>query len=1052
MYYTTARLCHGVHLAAAIWLAVSAIVLSSEQVYAQEAQPGLDILSNMYYADALVHSPNMRAGSTDEPGRMVAMIATAIGKTASVASSLQSFGAEILFRDDIVGYLRIALAIEEWNNIRRIDGIIASRIEGNPSPMGWIETKRLRQWTVSRGYRAMMPLSVTVDSSSGPGGRDRDPHATRPLNAATFSTPSAVDDAFGLLDFRSRHPSFDGRGVTVAIFETNATQAAVDHPALSAPSLDIHGAPQSKILAVRAATDEGVVHDLEEIVATESVYWRHAGIGVVLPAAGRYRFGRVVVDERLYGVLWEPSSATAWIDLNQNGNFLDDPLSHVGDISLPTRASKSAAWAAHGYLLTSTANELRVHRLGGSHHPSMTASVAAGSRRADHLAVGVAPAARLFLSDSGSGSVSAFLEGLIVTARRPEIDVISISQLAPVSMPASDAQLTAVIVDRIVSEYNRLIVQGVGNSGGAEQAATSGSLALSVGAMANRESLRRFFEKKASLREFVWGYSERGPNSLGSLRPLIVGPAEWISADNCDAEASQRSSVLLPRCHALSSGTSAATPAVAGLAAILLSAGRQSGRNFSAMQVREALLLSARFLSGVRPVDQGFGVPQIERAWQILLGTKTERLEVLAPVRHVLNHSDHEAGLYFREGWEPGRRETVEIRLRRTSQDRSSKSYALRLRGDSETFHVIDRVTLSAECLTSVHVTIAPGSVGIKSAILEVLELSTGLAIARIPLTVVVAQPLTPGRAVTLRAKLEARGRIEYVFAVPPQATFLSVRVRRSCETSVQLFEPAGFLHQRNTPLWLVSTSEPSDERFSIPDPMPGTWIMIAQRRAEACVDSPADLTAELTIQKATIQPRRRSIRLRGVKIDATATADLELRAYAGTSTRYEAGTAAEVINIDVTQETSLLSIVQELASLTDGLYLYNCTGSLCYRYAVLPPGTQPRSISLAQPEIGRWKLVWLRPASTRSTDTTNSIRIALAARVPLSCRAVDETNKSLLPQHRQRCVVPTSHEQRRNGATLIVAATKHEVTGPAFEPLLGVVDFQAARVATKAH
>src|SRR2546425_11150550 len=60
-------------------------------------------------------------------------------------------------------------------------------------------------------------------------------------------------------------------------------------------------------------------------------------------------------------------------------------------------------------------------------------------------------------------------------------------------------------------------------------------------------------------------------------------------------------------------------PYVAGLAACLMSALAQEGRTPDGAEVRAALQVGAAGLPGASVLDQGAGVPQLERAYRWLL-------------------------------------------------------------------------------------------------------------------------------------------------------------------------------------------------------------------------------------------------------------------------------------------------------------------------------------------------------------------------------------------------------------------------------------------------
>jgi subtilisin family serine protease len=91
-------------------------------------------------------------------------------------------------------------------------------------------------------------------------------------------------------------------------------------------------------------------------------------------------------------------------------------------------------------------------------------------------------------------------------------------------------------------------------------------------------------------------------------------------------------------------GTSMAAPHVAGLAARLLSGLTAEGRTVSAETVRRALMASGRALPGGTFLDQGAGQPDLLRAWDLLRHTPEPRLEVQA-VGHGVSAAMHWGGL-----------------------------------------------------------------------------------------------------------------------------------------------------------------------------------------------------------------------------------------------------------------------------------------------------------------------------------------------------------------------------------------------------------------------
>ena len=78
--------------------------------------------------------------------------------------------------------------------------------------------------------------------------------AALPLLTAAQSTESgytAVEDV-GIREWRAEHPTFDGRGVTIALLETGTIE--FEHPAFG-PALTLDGKPVSKLAGIINALD-----------------------------------------------------------------------------------------------------------------------------------------------------------------------------------------------------------------------------------------------------------------------------------------------------------------------------------------------------------------------------------------------------------------------------------------------------------------------------------------------------------------------------------------------------------------------------------------------------------------------------------------------------------------------------------------------------------------------------------------------------------------------------------------------------------------------------
>jgi subtilisin family serine protease len=230
-------------------------------------------------------------------------------------------------------------------------------------------------------------------------------------------------------------------------------------------------------------------------------------------------------------------------------------------------------------------------------HGTHVASIIAGTGQAsDGENTGVAPGADLLIAKVCSGAgcpESAILAGM-EWAVKHGARVINLSLGGPNSAAEDPLELA---VDRLTVKHGTLFVTAAGNDGafGAETVSSPGSAnaALTVGAVDDQDAVAQF--------------SGRGPRVHdAALKPEIVAPGVEIMAAR-----SRFSSRGKPRDRYMSmSGTSMATPHVAGAAAILA----QRHPDWTAARLKAGLIASAKPLEGVGVFAQGAGRVDVARS------------------------------------------------------------------------------------------------------------------------------------------------------------------------------------------------------------------------------------------------------------------------------------------------------------------------------------------------------------------------------------------------------------------------------------------------------
>ncbi|MEU0248849.1 S8 family peptidase [Streptomyces sp. NPDC006235] len=233
-------------------------------------------------------------------------------------------------------------------------------------------------------------------------------------------------------------------------------------------------------------------------------------------------------------------------------------------------------------------------------HGTHVASIAAGTgAKSGGKYKGVAPGAKIIngkvLDDGGFGSDSEVLAG-IEWAAAEGADVVNMS-LGGGDTPAIDPLEAA--VNKLSEEKGILFAIAAGNEGdfGEQTIGSPGSAeaALTVGAVDDKDVLADF--------------SSRGPGMDGALKPDVTAPGVDITAASAPGNQIAAEVGEKPAGYMTISGTSMATPHVAGAAAIL----KQQHPEWKYPELKGALTGSTKG-GKYTPFQQGSGRIQVDQA------------------------------------------------------------------------------------------------------------------------------------------------------------------------------------------------------------------------------------------------------------------------------------------------------------------------------------------------------------------------------------------------------------------------------------------------------
>ena len=430
--------------------------------------------------------------------------------------------------------------------------------------------------------------------------------------------------------FRAAHPTYDGRGVLIAILDSGIDPGV---PGLIATST---GAP--KIIELRDFSGEGRVALAAFPAPTSAELKGAARIGRLTTATTWYRgvfrelpLGRPPAsdvngngrntDEFPVIVVKASDGWVAFLDTNLDGSFEDEmPLHDYRQgretISFGTRPITIVSNFSEAPPDDTPVLDLFFDNSG---HGTHVAGIAAGYNLYDVAGFhGVAPGAQLIglkIANNARGGVTvhaSMMRAIDYAARYAAQRNLPL--VLNMSFGVGNEHEGRAVIDSIVDAFllghpDAVFAIAAGNDGpGLSTLGFPGSadLALSVGATFPGVFARPPQPGVPPARDVLGWFSSRGGEVA---KPDIVAPGIAFST--------------VPRWdtgNEVKVGTSMATPYAAGLAATLASALVQEGRRASAVEIVQALRVAARPFAGARVIDEGAGMPVLETAYAWLVG------------------------------------------------------------------------------------------------------------------------------------------------------------------------------------------------------------------------------------------------------------------------------------------------------------------------------------------------------------------------------------------------------------------------------------------------
>ncbi len=810
----------------------------------------------------------VRAKATGKTDGIV-LLATRLGATDSVLRAVEALGGRVRTRFDDVGYARVRLPLAQFARVRALPGVIATRIEGG-------QFYANDQGTDPAAMKLLGRLGPKPDSARHP--------TLPPLPAAALAaeSPYVPIATLGVHRLRAAHPTFDGRGVTIAVLEggtldflhpslQGAKQLTGDSvakirgvidPALyeSADAADALASDRTALLTADTVPDRGTVRRTGVIDASDGTFMLE-GHMYHAPHPGRFSVGMYHGGPRRgptvdYGVAWDEARGLVWVDANRNFDLRDEtPLTDInrkfsaGWLHRDSTAAHPQSSVSFAVAFDSADGGVRVYE-GTQFHQTMVAGSAAGEHVLGGAATGMAPAAQVVIVDA-DGGLGSEIEAFVRAERDPRVDVITCSQPME-TFPGSGESILSLVLTRAIARYQKPVFVAAGNSGPlmtvtGDVDATEG--VISVGASIERATYQVDFGWDVTDAGALIPYSSRGPSGAGALKPDLVAPALLLTAQPCSMPPRPQGPTLyaIPKCYMLGGGTSNATPTAAGAAAVLMSAAKQQHRPYDAVHIAWAMRMGARPMAGYAVHEQGHGLVDVVHAWDLLQRAPAELpvIETEAPVHtalaRYLHTPGHGVGLYEREGWAAGDTGTRIVTLTRRTGPTGAVRYRLQWSGNDGTFSAPTVVTLPRGTPVEVPVHLAPRSSGVHSAALDVLDPSTGVPVHSVLATVIAAEPFTPATGYTVHAVQHVLWpRSTSVFVnVPPGAEMMRVtlhvgrgryKLRTEDSESGDNLESLSYFKGYRYPaegMTFVTAGQSGVELF--PHPRSGVWELLVE-------------------------------------------------------------------------------------------------------------------------------------------------------------------------------------------------------------------------------
>jgi len=804
----------------------------------------------------------------------------------------------------------------------------------------------------------------------------------------------------GLTALWKAHPEADGRGTRVVVADEGLDLL---HPELQ-EARDAEGQVVSKVADIGTLTtpkEDASWVQFGEPIKTSGRTFSAAGQTWTAPADGTYRFGiykqEMVLGPEFnspatkkvqlsVGILWDEHLNKVWVDTDGDLSFVNQRA--LGDFGTThdidwfgAKSGENDNRVPFGVKIDAAQNAAYI-RIGGE-HGNLVSGALAGNRWTGGLYDGAAPSAQVIDEDLSRDTM---LAQIVRAFNRQDTDVINrsggIGRSGYTGMREGIEDFAQHVIERCIEVYDKPF---------AAYSAAAGT--IHVNDYAGPEMLRRNRQLgppyRDTINSFVWD----------GLVNVVLAPSANLETDSRYKPQDLvypdgirymwqdgKRNPPAPSGYVMGANNSPTIPVVSGVLADLISEAKREHVRYDAIRLNNAVFTGARLLDGIPVSRQGYGVINAANSWdQLARMAKADdpaNPQLTSFTVSKTNGAKSEDVQEFHSDLvQAGEKVEGEIWITRHGGYARGRKYTLSLRGDDQSFTLLDReATFMQDKPVRVRFR-ASGASGWNIALLELRDAEAGVVMQDVPLSV--RAPETPDSS--------AAGVDEYKSIIPPltsqnlyvhmsedvQAARFVMRLPYTGPENISTRSGPGLRYRSDK----APAGEPVDAAHHV-GPMetmeslvqndaPGNqniyWENYGRPEYATQYDPPAPdipISASLTVSKYAVDIERKGDALQFTDklaaIEGRAELyDAELKTRSLTGTGLDAmGQIEATLPDHLAQWRLRVRVDGPLDGPTD-VYILNCSGKNgCYVAATQEILPDSKTLTIDKPQAGAWKIV----------------------------------------------------------------------------------------------